>query len=861
MIEFRTLGTLDLRHADGRELHSLLAQPKRIALLAYLCLAIPRGFHRRDTLLELFWPDSDQAHARTSLRNALHVLRRTLGEAAILSRGDEEVAINFDSIWCDSVAFEIEITANKAIDALEIYRGDLLPGFFIDEAPHFEKWLDGERNRLRSVSAGAARVVAETREAEHNLTDAVRWARRAVELADSDERAVRRLVELLARAGDHAGALHVYDSFAAQVAAELGAEPSEETRALAESLRSRRVGTVKDSFQSSRPGDASGMIGAAKAADPSEKIAGNRIAHGAPWSVRSPKFRVAILGILAAIVLGFGLARPFDLPVGRPPTERTKLTFNGKAIRASLSPDGQFLAYVVWAGDSLHLVVQDLTGGPADTIMTYNRSPADNIIEWSPDGSRLLVKVPRKVVLVHRRGGHQEIVPHFKPGDNPHWLPDGLRVSLSDIQSGRLVIVDLKSGNAFPIPVSPSKLLSFDGAWSPDGRVFAVLIDSPDSGRWMIRTIGLDGRTEDVVEDSVLLNSPRWSGDGNALYYLRGSDAIWRVPVSTRTGKATGGPEQIQSGIGALPGNIGIMRFSLSRNGRKLVYARGETFSNIYRIDATGAPTRPRMERLTTGTAFRWSPVVSPDGQWIAFAAQIKDGAELFRMPITGGPATPITSGAAVWPGSQIAWSPDGSRIAFQSVRAGRSHIWVATVSTGELRGFSGTSTSRRTAHLTWAPGSRIAYQVPRTYIRALDPVTGDDVLLVRDTADAWFHFPSYSPDGQRIAMVRYHQPERSLISIIRISDGAETRLPTGLLFPLGWDASGRYVLAQVPSQTKVVRVDALGKKPTETVFTAPAPLMECGPAGARQPQTFICAMFDFVSDIWLIENFDRHAR
>ena len=65
-IQFRTLGTLDLRAADGRELHSLLAQPKRIALLAYLCIAQPRGYHRRDTLLGLFWPDSDQEHARTS---------------------------------------------------------------------------------------------------------------------------------------------------------------------------------------------------------------------------------------------------------------------------------------------------------------------------------------------------------------------------------------------------------------------------------------------------------------------------------------------------------------------------------------------------------------------------------------------------------------------------------------------------------------------------------------------------------------------------------------------------------------------------------------------------------------------------
>ena len=65
VIEFRTLGTLDLRRTDGPELHSLLAQPKRIALLAYLCVASPRGFHRRDTLLGLFWPDADQTHANS----------------------------------------------------------------------------------------------------------------------------------------------------------------------------------------------------------------------------------------------------------------------------------------------------------------------------------------------------------------------------------------------------------------------------------------------------------------------------------------------------------------------------------------------------------------------------------------------------------------------------------------------------------------------------------------------------------------------------------------------------------------------------------------------------------------------------
>src|SRR4051812_8544668 len=79
MIELQTLGGLDLRDAKGRELRAVLRQPKRFALLAYLAVATPRGFHRRDTLLGLFWPELNQKHARNALNQAVHVLRHSLG--------------------------------------------------------------------------------------------------------------------------------------------------------------------------------------------------------------------------------------------------------------------------------------------------------------------------------------------------------------------------------------------------------------------------------------------------------------------------------------------------------------------------------------------------------------------------------------------------------------------------------------------------------------------------------------------------------------------------------------------------------------------------------------------------------------
>ena len=241
LFELRTLGTLDLRASDGRVVHSLLAQPKRLALLAYLCVANPRGIHRRDVLVALFWPESDQEHGRTSLRNGLHVLRRSLGGPAVLTHGDDGVGIAPDAVWCDAVAFEEAIAAKRHEDALALYRDDLLAGFFVQDAPDFERWLERERGRLRELAATAARELTEQRVAAHDLPRAVSAARRAVELAELDERALRRLVELLARTGDRAGALQAFDEFARRLAAEYDAEPDGRTRMLVERVRSGSI--------------------------------------------------------------------------------------------------------------------------------------------------------------------------------------------------------------------------------------------------------------------------------------------------------------------------------------------------------------------------------------------------------------------------------------------------------------------------------------------------------------------------------------------------------------------------------------------------------------------------------------------
>src|SRR5216683_7455038 len=207
MVEFRLLGTLSLVTADGREAGSLLTQPRRLALLAYLAAATPQGPHRRDTLLALFWPELDQEHARAALRQSLHVLRSALGANAMLSRGDEEIGLDVDRLWCDVVALDEAITAGRFGEALELYRGEMLGGFFIPGAAEFERWLDVERARLRQAASRCAQALVEQCEDVDDLHAAAEWARRAVQLAPHEEGLLRQLVTLLDRLGDRGGAV------------------------------------------------------------------------------------------------------------------------------------------------------------------------------------------------------------------------------------------------------------------------------------------------------------------------------------------------------------------------------------------------------------------------------------------------------------------------------------------------------------------------------------------------------------------------------------------------------------------------------------------------------------------------------
>jgi DNA-binding SARP family transcriptional activator/TolB-like protein len=238
MVDFRTLGSLELISPDDPEVGAVLLHPKRTALLAWLAAASPRGFHRRDAILALLWPELDQERARASLRKAVHHIRRALGDDAIVGRGDEELKLG-DAVRSDVRVFLDALDQGNAEAAMVQYRGRFLEAFFVAEAPEFEQWMEQERARLHHRAFAAACTLAERQERNGDHFGAAAWGRRAAELAPHDEAALRSLLELLDRLGDRAGAVHAYEEFARRLDSDYAVEPSFETQSLVKSIRSR----------------------------------------------------------------------------------------------------------------------------------------------------------------------------------------------------------------------------------------------------------------------------------------------------------------------------------------------------------------------------------------------------------------------------------------------------------------------------------------------------------------------------------------------------------------------------------------------------------------------------------------------
>jgi predicted ATPase/DNA-binding SARP family transcriptional activator len=222
------------------------------ALLVYLAVEAGRA-HRRDTLIGLLWPDCTEQTARHNLSQALFNLRLALGDHTakppylLISR--DAIQFNQESdYYLDFKQFnDFYITAEEnlsresinstslltQLEALvQLYRGEFLKQFCLDESAEFEEWILAQREILHQRLMNALATLVNQYKKQADYATALSFALRQLELDPWREEAHYQVMLLLALEGQRSAALAQYENCRKVLAEELGVEPSSQTREL-----------------------------------------------------------------------------------------------------------------------------------------------------------------------------------------------------------------------------------------------------------------------------------------------------------------------------------------------------------------------------------------------------------------------------------------------------------------------------------------------------------------------------------------------------------------------------------------------------------------------------------------------------
>ncbi|MFQ5844527.1 MAG: hypothetical protein ACE5JG_06000, partial [Planctomycetota bacterium] len=568
-------------------------------------------------------------------------------------------------------------------------------------------------------------------------------------------------------------------------------------------------------------------------------------------------------GALAVLVVAWVAwqgSRPGPAPAPRgsisaPPRQ---VTFDGRAVVPAVSPDGHSIAYVVPGEDrrTYRLMVQDLSGGVPLEI--FRTSGAISRTRWSPDGSEILFAAwgPKHgTFLVPRLGGTPRPVTDWYPA-GLCWAPDGSRFAAIPVYEKRIRIVDRGTGRTTDVALSGDFVWLDDMDWSPDGtRIVLQAIDAQE--RYALWTVELEGgRQHKILEQSFEIRSPRWAPGGDAIYYLAQMEQardLWKVRLDPGSGGAAA----------ATPVVTGLQvgdSFTLSADGRRLLYTRLAEHANLWfvSLEQKSPDGHLACRQVTRGTLTDNMPSVSPEGDRVAFCRGIGRTTNIFVVPLQGGPARQLTFGKAMSGGP--VWSPDGREIAFGSDQGGRPRVWRVASGGGSPRPFEGTKLGLNSSGLCWVPGRRILYARPGDRdFHLLDPETEEEEPLLGGDAAGFVFQPRRSPDGGRVAVWwnRLPKQEETGLYLISLADGSHRQVLGGLAWPIGWapDATCLYALRRHATPPAVVRVPCADGD-AEVVGTLPFEL--CSRARmAPDGKGFVVSVYDFQSDVWVVEGFD----
>ncbi|HXV15762.1 MAG TPA: BTAD domain-containing putative transcriptional regulator [Gemmatimonadaceae bacterium] len=235
MFWLQLLGGCALR-CDGEPLSGPAVQPRRLALFALA--ASHRTGLTRDKITACLWPDEDRERARHFLADSLFTIRKSLGRDVFISTSSD-IRVNPQSVCTDLWMFEDAFARRDFASAASLYHGPFLDGFFIGDAPEFERWAESERARLANAYGSSLEHRAEELERDGDYDNAVEWWTRLSLHDPYSSRITVRTMTAQEKSGDAVSAIRHAAKYAKLVHDDLDLAPDPDVLMLAEKLRSR----------------------------------------------------------------------------------------------------------------------------------------------------------------------------------------------------------------------------------------------------------------------------------------------------------------------------------------------------------------------------------------------------------------------------------------------------------------------------------------------------------------------------------------------------------------------------------------------------------------------------------------------
>jgi serine/threonine protein kinase len=199
----------------------------------------------------------------------------------------------------------------------------------------------------------------------------------------------------------------------------------------------------------------------------------------------------------------------------------------------------------------------------------------------------------------------------------------------------------------------------------------------------------------------------------------------------------------------ALGGGTGQVVFASTRSG----------IPQLYLVNADGTD----LTQLTIMEQGACQPSWSPDGSQIVFISPclgradftetIYNESSLYIINADGTGLDQLTAA----PGSDFepAWSPDGSKIAFTSVRGGFRQIYSLDIESRAVKLLTNTTSAIESSQPSWSPdGTKIVYLVKRVgayQVWTMNANGQEAVQITRSGQDIWDYLPTWSPDGRTV--------------------------------------------------------------------------------------------------------------